>query len=58
VETNRYYRQFTDNFDDGPSHQCEVTEAEMFMFLALTLSGAGEANSDIQVCEVSHGALF
>jgi len=37
VETNAYYHQFLDNFEDGPSPQCEVTEAEMFSFLALTL---------------------
>jgi hypothetical protein len=37
VETNRYYHQFLDNFDNGPSPQREVTEAEMFAFLALTL---------------------
>jgi len=37
VETNRYYHQFLDNFDDGHSSQREVTEAEMFSFLALTL---------------------
>ena len=37
VETNHYYHQFLDNFEDGPSPQCEVTEAEMFVFLALTL---------------------
>jgi len=37
VETNRYYHQFLDNFEDGPSPQREVTEAEMFSFLALTL---------------------
>ena len=37
VETNRHYQQFLDNFEDGPSPQREVTEAEMFSFLALTL---------------------
>jgi len=37
VETNRYYSQFLDNSDDGPSPQREVTEAEMFAFLALTV---------------------
>jgi len=37
VETNRYYHQFLENSDDGPSPECEVTEAEMFAFLALTL---------------------
>jgi len=37
VGTKRYYHQFLDNFKDGPSPQHEVTEAEMFSFLALTL---------------------
>jgi hypothetical protein len=37
VETNRFYHQFLDNCEDGPSPQREVTEAEMFAFLALTL---------------------
>jgi len=37
VETNQYYDQFLQNSDDGPSPQREVTEAEMFAFLALTL---------------------
>jgi len=37
VETNRYYQQYLDNSDEGPSPQHEVTEAEMFVFLAMTL---------------------
>jgi len=37
VETNRYYHQFLENSDDQHSPECEVTEAEMFAFLALTL---------------------
>jgi len=37
VETNCYYHQFLDNFEDGPSPQREMTEVEMFSFLALTL---------------------
>ena len=37
VETNHYYHQFLDNFEDGPSPHREVTEAETFAFLALTL---------------------
>ena len=37
VETNHYYQQFLENSDDGPSSEREVTEAEMFAFLALTL---------------------
>jgi hypothetical protein len=37
VETNRYYHQFLDNFEDGPTPQHEVREAEMFAFLAMTL---------------------
>jgi len=36
VETNRYYQQYLDNSDEGPP-QYEVTEAEMFAFLAMTL---------------------
>jgi hypothetical protein len=36
VETNRYYDQFLQNSDDETSAQ-QVTEAEMFAFLALTL---------------------
>ena len=36
VETNRYYDQFLQNSDDGTS-PCEVREAEMFVFLVLTL---------------------
>ena len=37
VETNRYCHQFLDNFEDGPSPQREVTEVEIFSFLALIL---------------------
>jgi len=37
VEMNRYYHQFFDSFEDGPSPQCDVTGAEMFSFLVLTL---------------------
>ena len=36
LETNRCYHQVLDNSDDGLSPR-EVTEAEMFAFLALTL---------------------
>ena len=34
---NHYYHQFLDNFEDGLSPQHEVTEEEVFAFLALTL---------------------
>jgi len=37
VETNHYYHQFLENSDDRHSPEHEVTEAEMFAFLALTL---------------------
>ena len=37
VETNSYYRQFLENSDDGHSSEREVTEVEMFAFLALIL---------------------
>jgi len=37
AETNRYYHQFLDNFEGGPSPQHEVTEAEMFLALTLQM---------------------
>jgi len=37
VETNRYYQYYIDGLDDGPSPEPDVTEAEMFVFLALTV---------------------
>jgi hypothetical protein len=37
VETNRYYHDYIDRLDDGPSLKPDVTEAEMFVFLALTM---------------------
>jgi len=37
VETNRYYQDCIDRLDDGPSPEPDVTEAEMFVFLALTI---------------------
>jgi len=37
VETNRYYHNYIDRLDDGPSPEPDVTEAEMFVFLALTI---------------------
>jgi hypothetical protein len=37
VETSRYYHQFLENSDDGTSPQREVLEANMFVFLAVTL---------------------
>ena len=37
VETNRYYQDNIDGLDDGPSPEPDVTEAETFVFLALTI---------------------
>jgi len=37
VETNRYYHDYIGRLDDGPSPEPDVTEAEMFVFLALTI---------------------
>ena len=37
VETNCYYHDYIDRLDDGPSPEPDVTEAEMFVFLALTI---------------------
>ena len=37
VETNRYYHDYIDRLDNGPSPEPDVTEVEMFVFLALTI---------------------
>jgi hypothetical protein len=37
VKTNRYYHDYIDRLDDGLSPEPDVTEAEMFLFLALTI---------------------
>jgi len=37
VETNRYYHDHLDRFDEGPSPLPDVTEAEMLVFLAITI---------------------
>ena len=37
VETNRYYHDYIDGLDDGPCPEPDVTEAKMFVFLALTV---------------------
>jgi hypothetical protein len=47
AKTNRYYHQFLDNSDDGPSPQCEVREAEMFAYLALTLQMENTVQGDV-----------
>jgi hypothetical protein len=37
VETNRYYHDYVDRLEAGPSPEPDVTEPEMFVFLALTI---------------------
>jgi len=37
VETNRYYQEHLHLFDEGPSPQPDLIEAEMLAFLVLTL---------------------
>jgi len=37
VETNRYYHDHLERLDEGPSPQPDVTEAEMLVFLAVTI---------------------
>jgi hypothetical protein len=37
VETNRYYHDHLDRLDEGPSPLPDVTEAEMVLFLAMTI---------------------
>jgi hypothetical protein len=34
-ETNQYYRQYLDMLDNGPSPAPDITECEMFLFLAI-----------------------
>jgi hypothetical protein len=36
VETNRYYHQYLDRLDDGPSRP-DVTNSEMFLFLGIII---------------------
>ena len=36
-ETNCYYHDYNDRLDDGLSPELDVTGAEMFAFLALTV---------------------
>jgi len=36
VETNCYYQDYIDRLYDGPSPELDITEAKMFVFLALT----------------------
>jgi hypothetical protein len=36
-ETNRYYQQYLEVLDDGPSPLPDVTESEMFLFLAIII---------------------
>jgi hypothetical protein len=45
VQTNSYYHNYTDRFDNGPSPEPDITEAEMFLFLSLaTQMGHGTTN--------------
>jgi len=37
VETNRYYQDYIDRLDDGPSPEPNITEAKTFVFLAMTI---------------------
>ena len=37
VDTDRCYQDYIDRIDDGPSPEPDVTEAEMFVFLELTI---------------------
>jgi len=37
METNRSYQDYIDRLDNGPSHETDITEAETFVFMALTI---------------------
>jgi len=50
VEMNRYYYHFLENSDDGHSPEREVTEAEMFAFLALTFQLGHTVQGRLEDC--------
>jgi len=37
VAENSYYHDYIDRLDNGPSPEPDITEAEMFVFLAVTI---------------------
>jgi hypothetical protein len=37
AETNQYYHRYLDTLDNGPSPEPDVTEHEMYLFLAITI---------------------
>jgi hypothetical protein len=65
VETNRYH-DYIDRLDDGPSPEPDVTEADMFVFLALTIQighGVKDKLTDFwstleQIYEPFHGTMM
>jgi hypothetical protein len=40
VETNRHYHDYVDRLEAAPSPKADITEAEMGVFLALTMQMA------------------
>ena len=56
VETNRYYHDYLDRYDDGPSPDPEVNEAEMFLFLALTIQMGHGVTDKTDRLQVSIGS--
>jgi len=60
VETNCYYHDYIDRLDDEPSPEPDVTEAEMFVFLALTIQmehGVKDKLTDYWSTQISYTHL-
>jgi len=56
VEANSYYRDHLDRVDEGPSPQPDVTEAEMPVFLAITIE-MGNCRLLVKVLQFPHNVL-
>ena len=56
LETNSYYRDHLDRVDERPSPQPDVTEAEMPVFLAITIE-MGNCRLLVKVLQFPHNVL-
>ena len=58
VETNRYYHDYIDRLNNGSSPEPDVTEAKMFVFLALTIQmGHGVRDKLVNIGSAVHTFL-
>ena len=47
METNCYYHDYIDRLNDGPSPEPDVTEAELFVFLTLTIQMGHDVRDEL-----------